>query len=98
MSLEAFLADPARPTSTLRYHEAQGFLFAVASSPQRYRAERAALNPVIARPSMLSDLDVGAKKSAPSMRLARSNIMAGTHKTGTHKNGESIDRLGGPRS
>ena len=34
MSLEAFLADPARPTGTLRYHEAQGFLFAVASSPQ----------------------------------------------------------------
>jgi uncharacterized protein len=31
--LKAFLADPARPEGTLRYHELQGFLFAVASAP-----------------------------------------------------------------
>ena len=33
-TLQAFLADPARPTGTLRYHELQGFLFAVASAPE----------------------------------------------------------------
>ena len=31
--LARFLADPARPANTLRYHELQGFLFAVASAP-----------------------------------------------------------------
>ena len=30
----AILADPARPADTLRYHELQGFLFAVASAPE----------------------------------------------------------------
>ena len=34
-TLQAFLADPARPADTLRYHELQGFLFAVASAPER---------------------------------------------------------------
>lgn len=34
MSLAAFLDDPARPTGTLRYHELQGFLFAIASAPE----------------------------------------------------------------
>ena len=33
-TLQAFLADPARPAGTLRYHELQGFLFAVASVPE----------------------------------------------------------------
>ena len=33
-TLQAFLADPARPADTLRYHELQGFLFAVASAPE----------------------------------------------------------------
>ncbi len=33
-TLQAFLADPARPAGTLRYHELQGFLFAVASAPE----------------------------------------------------------------
>ena len=33
-SLACFLADPARPANTLRYHELQGFLFAVASAPE----------------------------------------------------------------
>ena len=33
-ALQAFLADPARPADTLRYHELQGFLFAVASAPE----------------------------------------------------------------
>jgi len=37
MSLRAFLEDPARPTGTLRYHELQGFLFAVASAPHLIR-------------------------------------------------------------
>jgi uncharacterized protein len=37
MSLRAFLEDPARPTGTLRYHELQGFLFAIASAPQLIR-------------------------------------------------------------
>ena len=32
--LARFLADPARPAHTLRYHELQGFLFAVASAPE----------------------------------------------------------------
>ena len=32
--LGAFLSDPARPLDTLRYHELQGFLFAVASAPE----------------------------------------------------------------
>ena len=32
--LARFLADPARPANTLRYHELQGFLFAVASAPK----------------------------------------------------------------
>ena len=32
--LARFLADPARPANTLRYHELQGFLFAVASAPE----------------------------------------------------------------
>lgn len=34
MSLAAFLDDFARPTGTLRYHELQGFLFAVACAPE----------------------------------------------------------------
>ena len=33
-ALQALLADPARPADTLRYHELQGFLFAVASAPE----------------------------------------------------------------
>jgi uncharacterized protein len=32
--LTAFLNDPARTPDTLRYHERQGFLFAVASAPE----------------------------------------------------------------
>ena len=32
--LARFLADPARPANTLRYHELQGFLFVVASAPE----------------------------------------------------------------
>lgn len=32
--LRDFLADPARPEHTLTYHELQGFLFAVACSPE----------------------------------------------------------------
>jgi uncharacterized protein len=32
--LRAFLADSARPPATLKYHELQGFLFAVASAPE----------------------------------------------------------------
>lgn len=31
--LKAFLVDPARAEGTLRYHEAQGFIFAIASAP-----------------------------------------------------------------
>ncbi len=34
MLLKAFLDDRARPADTLRYHELQGFLFAVASAPE----------------------------------------------------------------
>jgi uncharacterized protein len=34
MSLATFLNDPARPEGTLRYHELQGFLFAIASAPE----------------------------------------------------------------
>jgi uncharacterized protein len=33
VALEAFLADPARPTGTLRYHELQGFFFTIACCP-----------------------------------------------------------------
>ena len=33
-ALQAFLADPARPAATLRYHALQGFLFTVASAPE----------------------------------------------------------------
>ncbi len=33
-TLQAFLADPARPAGTLSYHELQGFLFTVASAPE----------------------------------------------------------------
>ena len=33
-ALQAFLAHPSRPADTLRYHELQGFLFAVASGPE----------------------------------------------------------------
>lgn len=32
--LEAFLEHPSRPEGTLRYHELQGFLFAVLSAPE----------------------------------------------------------------
>jgi uncharacterized protein len=32
-ALRTFLEDPARPEGTLRYHELQGFLFAIACSP-----------------------------------------------------------------
>ena len=35
--LKAFLDDPAWPADTLRYHELQGFLFAVASAPELIR-------------------------------------------------------------
>lgn len=33
-ALGAFLADPSRPAGTLSYHELQGFLFTLASSPE----------------------------------------------------------------
>ena len=33
-ALQAFLEHPSRPAGTLRYHELQGFLFAVASAPE----------------------------------------------------------------
>ena len=33
-ALQAFLADPARPADTLRYHALQGFLFAVSRAPE----------------------------------------------------------------
>jgi uncharacterized protein len=33
-ALKVFLDDPARPADTLRYHELQGFLLAVASAPE----------------------------------------------------------------
>ena len=33
-ALEVFLTDPARPENTLTFHELQGFLFAIASSPE----------------------------------------------------------------
>ena len=33
-SLQAFLAQPARPAGTLTYHELQGFIFAVVSAPE----------------------------------------------------------------
>jgi uncharacterized protein len=36
-TLAQFLADPRRPSRTLRYHELQGFLFAVASAPDLVR-------------------------------------------------------------
>ena len=32
--LEVFLGSPARPEGTLKYHELQGFLFAIACSPE----------------------------------------------------------------
>lgn len=35
--LKAFLEDPARPEGTFRYHELQGFLFALASAPDLVR-------------------------------------------------------------
>jgi uncharacterized protein len=35
--LAAFLEQPDRPSGTLRYHELQGFLFAVATSPEMVR-------------------------------------------------------------
>jgi uncharacterized protein len=34
ITLRAFIEDSRRPAGTLRYHELQGFLFAVASSPE----------------------------------------------------------------
>jgi len=34
ITLRAFLEDSRRPAGTLRYHELQGFLFAVASAPE----------------------------------------------------------------
>lgn len=36
-ALRVFLADSARPTDTLTYHELQGFLFTVASAPELIR-------------------------------------------------------------
>lgn len=33
-TLASFLDDPARPSGTLRYHELQGFLFAVVNAPE----------------------------------------------------------------
>ena len=32
-ALKGFLADPARPAGTLRYHELQGFFFTIACCP-----------------------------------------------------------------
>lgn len=34
LELKAFLDNPARPANTLSFHELQGFLFAIASSPE----------------------------------------------------------------
>ena len=36
-ALKAFLEHPSRPDGTLRYHELQGFLFAIASAPELVR-------------------------------------------------------------
>ena len=61
-ALTKFLADPARPDGTLTFQELQGFLFAVASSPE--------LVPPSAWVPIISDeQDIGFKDEAEARRI-----------------------------
>ncbi len=61
-ALTKFLADPARPDGTLTFQELQGFLFAVASSPE--------LVPPSAWVPIISDEhDIGFKDEAEARRI-----------------------------
>ncbi len=61
-ALEVFLADPARPENTLTFHELQGFLFAIASSPET-------IAPSEWLPVISDDEDIGFRDSDEAQRV-----------------------------
>ena len=60
--LTRFLADPLRPEDILRFHEAQGFLFAVACSPEL-------VPPSAWLPAISDEEDVGFENEAEAQRI-----------------------------
>jgi len=60
--LARFLADPVRPDSTLRFQELQGFLFAVACSPEL-------VPPSSWLPAISDEEDLGFKDEADTQRI-----------------------------
>jgi uncharacterized protein len=66
-ALAAFLVDTDRPKNTLRFHELQGFLFAIASSPET-------IPPSEWLPLISNDEDIGFKNETEAQRVL-SHIM-----------------------
>jgi yecA family protein len=60
--LTRFLADPLRPEGTLTFHEVQGFLFAVACSPEL-------VPPSAWLPAISDDEDIGFENEAEAQRI-----------------------------
>lgn len=60
--LSRFLADPLRPAGTLRFHEMQGFLFAVACSPEL-------VPPSAWLPAISDEEDIGFEDEADAQRI-----------------------------
>jgi len=60
--LKTFLVSPQRPDGTLRFHELQGFLFAVASCPEMVR-------PSDWLPVISDDEDIGFKDQSEAERI-----------------------------
>ncbi|MGB5166279.1 MAG: UPF0149 family protein [Woeseiaceae bacterium] len=60
--LTQFLADPSRPEGTLRFHEVQGFLFAVACSPEL-------IPPSAWMPAISDEEDIGFRDEAEAQRI-----------------------------
>lgn len=61
-ALTEFLAGPARPDGTLTFQELQGFLFAVASSPEL-------IPPLAWLPEISNDEDIGFKDEAEAQQI-----------------------------
>ncbi len=60
--LARFLTDPSRPEGTLGFHEVQGFLFAVACSPEL-------VPPSAWLPAISDEQDIGFKDEAEAQRI-----------------------------
>ena len=67
-ALEKFLDSPERPDGTLRFHELQGFLFAIASSPET-------ISPSEWLPIISNDEDIGFRDEKEAQQILN-DVMA----------------------